>query len=56
MVWENSCASHLTLQNSLLQQDEKVVTPAATLAVYCPLFGGGFHAHVFGLGKVDGDF
>lgn len=32
------------------------LTPQATLAVYYPLFGGGFQCSVFGLGKVHSDF
>lgn len=53
----------------MLQQDEKsppparqilvvleILTPPATLAVYYPLFGGGFPCSVFGLGKVHSDF
>lgn len=64
------CISPDTLA-SLLERDEKsppptshmlvlleilFPAPPATLAVYCPLFGGGFPCSVFGPSKVDGDF
>ncbi len=61
MVWENSCASHLTLErvwyNSTRNHQHLPRRFWCLLGFYItpfPLFGGGFPRSVFGLGRVDG--